>query len=137
MGKYPILGIGAGSFHSIASFYPGVQYTEEGLPTHNTYLSVFSELGAIGFILYTAALAAIIAIARRTESGFRIAYLSSITAFLIGSSSLTYEMRSQQWLLFVLILVHCHAINSNQTLTIRRNAILAKKANNLIEAPIT
>lgn len=109
MGKYPFQGIGSGSFHTISSYYPGVQYTEEGLPAHNTYLSVFSELGAIGFVLFMASVGTAFWAATQTERGYKAAYVSAIVAFLIGISALTYETHSQEWLLFILIVCHCYA----------------------------
>jgi O-antigen ligase len=107
IGKFPILGIGSGTFHTISATFPGVDYTETGLPAHNTYLSVFAELGAIGFLLFMAVIGAAIWAARHTEPGYRLAYLCSLAAFIIGSSALTYETHSQEWLLFILILSHC------------------------------
>lgn len=106
MGKYPAQGVGSGAFRTLSSFYPGVQYTEEGLPAHNTYLSVFSELGAIGFVLFLVVIGAVFWMAWQTEGGYRAAYITALMAFVIGSSALTYETHSQEWLLFVLILAH-------------------------------
>lgn len=88
--EYPLAGVGAAAYR-------------EASPTksvaHNTYLSVATELGIIGFILFAATVAAAawkVPRLPKTESRFLAALLTSLA---IGSASLTFEGKKIGWLI--------------------------------------
>jgi len=100
-----LLGVGAGAYPEAVYPYlgrppvPGHEYT-----AHNTFLSVLVETGAVGaavFGLLLAVLAAFIAMLRGRE---RALWLTNMTVWAIGVSTLTWENRKPTWFAMALIL---------------------------------
>ncbi|MCU0558698.1 MAG: O-antigen ligase family protein [Desulfobacterales bacterium] len=94
--EYPLLGVGSGAFKD---------YTVYGSVVHNTFLSVFCELGLIGFAIYMAMLAIL------GREGFRQSRcgqhrsLAMLAIWALGSLSLTWELTKVTWLTFTFVLL--------------------------------
>ena len=108
-GEHPFLGVGGGAF-SMAT--KGKNGQVLALIAHNTYLSVLTELGPIGFLLFLALLALVIRGALRQAPEMREMSLLALLVWAIGVSALSWEFRSQTWLLFGLIMAagHCEPV---------------------------
>ncbi len=76
---------------------------------HNTYLSVLTELGVVGFVLFLALLAALLREIIHQPPADRMASLFTFAVWAMGVFSLTFEYRSQTWLVFGLLLLSGHA----------------------------
>jgi len=105
-GQHPFLGVGGGAFAAATKPLTGLG---ESLIAHNTYLSVLTELGPFGILVFAALLAAVIASAPRWPDPLRPACLLALLVWVIGVFALSWEFRSQTWLLFTLIAAagHC------------------------------
>ena len=100
-GEHPWLGMGGGAFPVATRSRTGLR---EPLIAHNTYLSVLTELGPVGALLFLSLIALVVRGALRQPAGLRTASLLALLVWAIGVSALSWEFRSQTWLLFVLIL---------------------------------
>jgi O-antigen ligase len=98
----PILGIGSGALNSTL---------ELGTVAHNTYLSVLTELGLIGFFIYVLLLAIILTMIVRQSRLYSQLWLAVFMVWMIGVLSLTWEYRKTTWLLLGLIVISA-SINS-------------------------
>ena len=99
-GEHPLLGVGGGAF-ALATKKTNGQ--EQELIAHNTYLSVLTELGPIGFLVFIALIAAVWRSAPRQPTILRHACLLMLLVWGIGVFALSWEFRSQTWLLFALV----------------------------------
>jgi len=104
-GDHPYLGIGGGAFQAATLGRTG---QEIPLIAHNTYLSVLSELGPIGFLLFAALLGLVIRSALRSAAPMREMSLMALLVWAIGVSALSWEFRSQTWFLFGLVVAGAH-----------------------------
>lgn len=91
----PILGIGSGAFR---------ESIERGKVAHSTYISILTETGFIGFLLFIFML---IMTARQiklmpTKWGFSV-WLTFFLVWAMGVSTMTWETRKPTWLMFSLI----------------------------------
>jgi len=104
--KNPVLGVGAGAF-PIATLPYGLPSADNhtGIIAHNTYLSVLSETGLVGFLLFGGILATVINAVRKCQTGERGALTAALWVWAIGAFNLSFEFRWQTWLLFMLIMV--------------------------------
>jgi len=104
--KNPVLGVGGGAF-PVATLSYGLPSGDHrnGIIAHNTYLSVLSETGIVGILLFGGILATIISALRRCPKGERGAFVASFCVWAIGAFELSFEFRWQTWLLFMLIMV--------------------------------
>ena len=111
-GQHPLLGIGGGAFLSATQSLNG-----QGQPliAHNTYLSVLTELGPIGFLVFAALIATVVASALRQPRLLRQTCLLMLLVWAIGVFALSWEFRSQTWFLFALIVAagHCDSAPSD------------------------
>lgn len=83
--KHPLRGVGAGNFPWYASnylFYK-TDYDLRGDNVHNIYLTVFSELGLIGFVLFMGMIASGIGAILQKRDTERIALLAIFVAWAI------------------------------------------------------
>ena len=105
-GEHPFLGVGGGAFSAATV---GKNGQGEALIAHNTYLSVLTELGPIGFLLFLSLLALVIRSALRQAAPMREMSLLALLVWAVGVFALSWEFRSQTWLLFGLIVAagHC------------------------------
>lgn len=99
-GEHPLLGVGGGAFARATKKTNG---QEQELIAHNTYLSVLTELGPVGFLLFLALLVAVWQSAPRQPQILRHACLLMLVVWGIGVFALSWEFRSQTWLLFALV----------------------------------
>ena len=92
---HPFLGVGAGAYlHSVSSsvVVPNV--------AHNTFLSVVAELGIIGFGIFCALLGFLVMSVLELPWLLKRLWLVCLAVWLIGVSSLSWEMRKPTWWLF-------------------------------------
>ena len=94
--EHPILGIGAGDLDTPA---------ELGAVAHNTYLSVLTELGLIGFILLTIILVMVFYQALRAMKWDRGLWLTVYTIWAIGVFTLSWEFKKPTWLFLSLVVI--------------------------------
>ena len=105
---HPILGTGATTFSFFSADSQAVATSRgddgEGLPAHNTYLSILSETGLIGFFLFALLFIVACRAAWLQEDRMRRnAFIAAVVAMLVGISTLTYENNIGIWLLLTLI----------------------------------
>jgi O-antigen ligase len=100
-GDHPWLGFGGGGYPTAA--FPFSGYGEK-LFAHETYLSVLTELGPIGVLLFGSVLVFVIRSAFRLRGRERLMWVSVMATWGIGVSALSWEFRSQTWLFFSLIM---------------------------------
>lgn len=102
--KHPILGIGAGAFPEATRNYNVMKDQGEPLPAHNTYLSVLTETGVIGFVIFMLILATVIRALLLFPKAVREVWAASFIAWAVGVAATTWELRGQTWLLLVMII---------------------------------
>ncbi len=99
--SHPFVGIGANAFRVLVSrvlaepIRTGNDMLPPAPPAHNTFLSVLVEQGVIGFSLFCALLV-VLALSVRT-----------LGVWVVGVSSLTWEMRKPTWFFFGLLMAQC------------------------------
>jgi O-antigen ligase len=103
LGKKPIFGVGAGAFP--VAVEPLLSYFDVGhaLVAHNTYLSVVTELGVFGLIIFLILLGLLVSIVIRMDPLTRTTYAVACFVWFVGVSVLTWEHRKPTWVLFALI----------------------------------
>lgn len=92
----PIIGIGSGTISS-----PFVV----GALAHNTFVSVLTELGLIGFIIFMSMLAVTFKQAIKKNKHSATLWVSILSIWAIGVFTLTWEYRKVTWLILTLIVV--------------------------------
>ncbi len=103
-GQHPFAGIGSGAFRE--GVWPLLGRTKSA---HNTFLSVLTETGIIGFALFVAALSRVaVALLRRRKAGFEV-WLVLLLVWAIGAFNLTWEYRKATWLVMLLALTSSQA----------------------------
>ena len=102
----PWTGIGAGAFKDVAAPLLSNYYESNRLQVaHNTYISVLTELGVVGMLLFLGVLGAVIQSLLRLPPGvLRKACLLTIIVWAVGVSTLTWEHRKPTWIIFALLL---------------------------------
>jgi O-antigen ligase len=102
---HPFVGVGAGGYlHSVRSsvVVPNV--------AHNTFLSIAAELGLIGLAIF-GALLGFLALESATLPWLpRRLWLVCLAVWMVGVSSLTWEMRKPTWWLFGLMIAQQAAL---------------------------
>jgi O-antigen ligase len=113
---HPFLGIGANAFRPIVSrvLAEPIRLDQQAYPpappAHNTFLSVLVEQGVVGLIIFCLLLG-VLAASMRTMPVFpRRLWTLSLVVWMVGVSSLTWEMRKPTWLLFGLITAQCASL---------------------------
>jgi O-antigen ligase len=97
--EHPFLGVGAGAFSQ--SVLPSLLSRQVA---HNTLLSLLVELGVIGLGLFCALLGVLVLSANELPWLPKTLWLVSLGVWLVGVSSLSWEMRKPTWLFFGLLL---------------------------------
>ncbi len=105
-GEHPFLGVGGGAFSAATAGRNGQVLS---LIAHNTYLSVLTELGPIGFLLFLGLLVVVLRSALRQSPPMREMSLLCLLVWGVGVFALSWEFRSQTWLLFGLIVAAGHS----------------------------
>jgi O-antigen ligase len=98
----PIIGIGSGALDS-----PFVLNTV----AHNTFLSVLTEVGIIGLIIFFCILLVTLYSALRQRKDFAKLWITVLAIWAIGVFTLTWEFKKVTWLLLALIWVVNYADN--------------------------
>lgn len=96
-----LLGVGAGAFATAVQPFAG-----QPLLAHNTYISVFVELGPAGLLLFLAALLAAALPLLRLAEPQRTVLLILVLTLAIGLIPLTWEIRKVTWFILTLVTVH-------------------------------
>jgi O-antigen ligase len=114
--EHPFLGIGANAFRIIVSrvLAEPIRLDRDVLtpapPAHNTFLSVLVEQGVIGLTLYCALLG-VLALSLRALPPFpQKLWIVCLGVWVVGVSSLTWEMRKPTWFFFGLLIAQCGSI---------------------------
>lgn len=105
-GDHPWFGFGGGGYATAA--FPFSGYGEK-LFAHETYLSVLTELGPVGFLIFASALFCVIHAVVSMRGRERLMWASVLGSWMIGVSALSWEFRSQTWLFFSLIVTCAYA----------------------------
>ena len=108
---HPFLGVGANAFRVIVSRVLAepirLDERDPAPPAHNTFLSVLVEQGVIGFGLFFALLG-VLALSLRAMPRFqKRLWIVSLAVWVVGVSSLTWEMRKPTWFFFGLLMAQC------------------------------
>jgi O-antigen ligase len=111
---HPFFGIGANAFRLIVSrvlVEPiRLEEPDPAPPAHNTFLSVLVEQGVIGFAVFCALLSVLALSLRGLPPFQQRLWIVSLAVWVVGVSSLTWEMRKPTWFFFGLIMAQCGAI---------------------------
>jgi len=106
---HPFLGIGANAFRLIVSrvLAEPIRLDQQAYPpappAHNTFLSVLVEQGVVGLITFCVLIGVLAASIRAMPVFPRRLWTLSLVVWMVGVSSLTWEMRKPTWFLFGLI----------------------------------
>jgi O-antigen ligase len=92
----PILGIGSGALSSPTAL---------GGAAHNTYISILTELGVIGFIIFMTLLGVVVKRATVQEKQYAQLWITVLAIWAIGVLSLTWEYRKTTWLILSLVII--------------------------------
>ena len=111
---HPFVGIGANAFRVMVSRELAepirMGEADPAPPAHNTFLSVLVEQGALGFAVFCGMLGAL-AISLRGMPPFpQRLWIVSLAVWVVGVSSLTWEMRKPTWFFFGLLMAQCGSI---------------------------
>ncbi len=109
--SHPFLGIGANAFRVIVSRVLAepirLDERDPAPPAHNTFLSILVEQGVVGFAVFCALLG-VLALSLRALPHFQQKlWIVSLAVWLVGVSSLTWEMRKPTWFFFGLLMAQC------------------------------
>jgi len=112
--EHPFLGVGANSFRVMVSRVLTIPINMASLGVtpvaHNTFLSVLVEQGIIGFALFCSLLG-VLALSLRAMPAFpRKLWIVCSAVWIVGVSSLTWEIRKPTWFFFGLLLAQCGSI---------------------------
>jgi hypothetical protein len=94
--RHPLLGVGSGAFPAVAEVHSVV---------HNTFLSVLTEVGIIGFALFALVLVLTLYSALRQPSEQARLWVAVLLIWAIGVFAQTWEQTKSTWLFFVLVVV--------------------------------
>jgi len=112
--SHPFFGIGANAFRIVVSRVltdPIRDGEADGAPpAHNTFLSVLVEQGVLGFAIFCAMLIALAASLRGMPPFPQRLWIVSLAVWIVGVSSLTWEMRKPTWFFFGLLMAQCGSI---------------------------
>lgn len=100
--EQPIQGMGSGVFKTITS----------GQVAHNTYLSVLTETGIVGFLLFAIILFTTLYQLKNQDKLLTLLWLAIFLSWAIGVSSMTWELRKPTWLLLAFIVASGHVRKS-------------------------
>jgi len=110
---HPFLGVGANAFRLTVSriLAEPIRADESGTPqapaAHNTFLSVLVEQGVIGFALFCGLLG-VLALSLRAMPPFpQKLWIVCLGVWVVGVSSLSWEMRKPTWFFFGLLMAQC------------------------------
>jgi len=111
--SHPFVGIGANAFRVLVSrvltepIRAGNDTLPPAPPAHNTFLSVLVEQGVIGFSLFCALLGVLALSVRALPPFPQKLWIVCLGVWVVGVSSLTWEMRKPTWFFFGLLMAQC------------------------------
>ncbi len=109
---HPLLGIGCGAFKSATGL---------NIIAHNSFLSVLSETGIIGFLFFAVILIICFVEAFRQPKLEAFLWISILLMWGLGGSSVSWDFRKPTWLLLTLIIISAELFGekskNKQTLT--------------------
>src|SRR6266446_3909775 len=114
--SHPFVGIGANAFRVLVSrvltepIRAGNDTLPPAPPAHNTFLSVLVEQGVIGFSLFCALLGVLALSVRALPPFPQKLWIVCLGVWVVGVSSLTWEMRKPTWFFFGLLMAQCGSI---------------------------
>jgi len=110
---HPFLGVGANAFRLTVSrvLAEPIRPDQYGRPwtpaAHNTFLSVLVEQGVIGFALFCGLLGVLTLSLRGMPPFAQKLWIVCLGVWVVGVSSLTWEMRKPTWFFFGLLMAQC------------------------------
>jgi len=111
--SHPFVGIGANAFRVLVSrvlaepIRAGNDILPPAPPAHNTFLSVLVEQGVIGLSLFCALLGVLALSVRALPPFPQKLWIVCLGVWVVGVSSLTWEMRKPTWFFFGLLMAQC------------------------------
>ena len=112
---HPFVGIGANAFRVIVSRELAepirMGEADPAPPAHNTFLSVLVEQGVLGFAVFCGLLGALAVSLRGMPPFPQRLWIVSLAVWVVGVSSLTWEMRKPTWFFFGLLMAQCGSIS--------------------------
>ena len=98
----PVFGVGLGQFVGSAAGF--IDHGAEGVIAHSTYLSMLSETGLVGFVLFALVPVRVaVALVRDRSTGSRL-FLGSLLSVLVMAASLNLQNSRSLWVLLALAL---------------------------------
>jgi O-antigen ligase len=111
---HPFFGIGANAFRVMVSRELAepirMGEADPAPPAHNTFLSVLVEQGVLGFAVFCGMLGALAVSLRGMPPFPQRLWIVSLGVWVVGVSSLTWEMRKPTWFFFGLLMAQCGSI---------------------------
>jgi O-antigen ligase len=112
--EHPFLGVGANAFRLTVSRVLSEPIrpdnsTSPAPPAHNTFLSVLVEQGIVGLVVFCALLACLLSSLRMMPAPSRQMWNVCLAVWVVGVSSLTWEMRKPTWFFFGLLVARAAA----------------------------
>ena len=103
----PFFGVGIGNFPVATAGYVGLSRVDgRPLPAHNTFLSVATETGIVGFFLFMSAIGMVARSASRMPKPERMPWIVALLVWGIGVSSISYDTYPHTWVLMILIVLN-------------------------------
>ena len=103
LGEHWFAGVGSGAYPR--SIEPALGWPVHWLiVAHNTFLSILTETGMIGFLLFLAFLALLARAIWRMQGVTRMVWTVTVLTWFVGVNTLTWEIRKPTWFLFALAL---------------------------------
>jgi len=136
---HPFLGVGANAFRLTVSrvLSEPIRPDQLGRPwtpaAHNTFLSVLVEQGVIGFALFCGLLGVLALSLRGMPPFAQKLWIVCLGVWVVGVSSLTWEMRKPTWFFFGMLIAQCGSIVQKRP-TQRHVPALAKAHLSLLRA---
>jgi|SRR6266480_366842 len=117
--EHPFLGIGSNAFRLVVCrvLAEPIRLDDPDSPAppaHNTFLSVLVEQGVIGLAVFCALLGVLVLSMMALPSLPRKLWFVCLAVWLVGVSSLTWEMRKPTWFFFGLLLAQYGAMGKKR-----------------------
>lgn len=119
--EHPLLGVGSGSMNTSRQL---------GSQVHNTYLSVLTELGLIGFSFFIFMLVIVVYHAAKQPKILSGLWISVFTVWTIGSFVHTWESTKATWLFLNLVVISDSVLikwKDSENSSAEQSAVLVKK----------